>query len=73
MNGKWTPLDFKAARVRAALKQKDAARAIGISLRMLAYFEAGERNLSIDKKLVLIKLITEKQAELERKEAIRRH
>lgn len=66
-NGKWVPLDFKAARVRAALKQKDAARAIGVSVRMLAYFEAGQRRLSIDKRLALIRLFTERQAELEEK------
>lgn len=59
---KWTPLDFKAARVRAKLKLKDAAKDIGVSLRMLAYFEAGEKNLSIEKRLALIKLIVERQA-----------
>jgi len=64
----WRPLDWKAARVRGGLKQREAAKAIGISVRMMAYFESGERNLSIDKKLALIKLITEKQAELEGKE-----
>lgn len=67
MNPRWTPLDFKAARVRGKLRLKDAAKAIGISVRMLAYFEAGEKNLSIDKRLALIKLIVQKQAELEGK------
>lgn len=66
-DGKWTPLDFKAARVRARLRLKDAAKAIGISVRMLAYFEAGEKNLSIEKRLALIKLLVDKQAELEGK------
>jgi len=66
MNRKWAPLDWKAARVRGGLRQKEAARAIGISIRHLAYFEAGERNLSREKKLALLKLILEKQAELEK-------
>lgn len=61
-----SPLDFKISRIRAGLKQKEAARAIGVSPRMLAYFEAGQRNLSLDKKLALIKLVVDRQAGLER-------
>lgn len=61
----WEAIDFKSARVRSRLSLKDAATAIGVSPRMLIYFEAGERNLSPDKKLELIKLIVQKQAELE--------
>lgn len=43
-------------RVRAGLKQFEAAKLAGISVRMLSYVECGERKLSADKQAALTEI-----------------
>jgi DNA-binding transcriptional regulator YiaG len=59
----FTSLDWKSARIRAALTQSEAARLLGISQSQLSRFELGERTLSKGMEEQLLKLIIERQME----------
>ena len=59
-----TPLDFKAARVRADLTQQQVAEALGIQQSHLSEFEAGKRELPPEKQHQLLLLILKAQETL---------
>lgn len=49
-------IEWKLLRIHSGLKLFEAAKESGISRRMIAYFEAGEKQLSAEKQTVLLSL-----------------
>lgn len=56
-----SPLDFKAARVRARLTQQQVAQALGLQQSHLSEFEAGKRQLPPDIQRELLRIILKGQ------------